>query len=91
MNLGETIRMLRKERKIKLKELASLAGISNNALAAIEKDRSMPTKATFQKICEGLGVSVAYVLARTITEEDLPPQKREVFRILMPLFKEQVK
>lgn len=90
MTLGQTIRYLRKEKKIKQKDLARLTGISANALVNIEKGLSFPTINTFRGICEALGHSVGYVLISTVTEDDFPQSKREVFRILIPPIKEYV-
>lgn len=84
MNLGETIRRLRKERGFSLKEVAEKAGISNNALSAIEKDKSMPTVKTFDAICEAIGCPRYLVLAECVTIDDVPPEKREAFNILWP-------
>jgi len=88
MTLGQTIRVLRKEKKIKQKELAKSAGISDTALYNIEKDLSMPTKQTIQKISAALGHSVAYVLVSCVTEDDVPTEKREVFRALIKILKD---
>lgn len=88
MTLGQTIRNLRKERKITQKALAQFVGISANALVGIEKDISFPTEKNFRKICEGIGVSVGYMLISTLTEEDVPDYKRKVFRVLVEEIKE---
>lgn len=88
MTLGQTIRNLRKERKITQKALAQFVGISANALVGIEKDISFPTEKNFRKICEGIGVSVAYMLVSTLTEDDIPDYKRRVFRVLIDDLKE---
>jgi transcriptional regulator with XRE-family HTH domain len=90
MTLGQTIRVLRKERKIKQKELAKAVWISQTALYNIEKDLSFPTIPTFKKICASLGHSVGYVLASTVTEDDVPPEKREVFRLLYKIIKDNL-
>lgn len=84
MNLGETIRRLRKERGFSLKDVAAKAGISNNALSAIEKDKSMPTIKTFYAICNAIGLPRYLVLAECVTIDDVPPEKREAFRVIWP-------
>jgi transcriptional regulator with XRE-family HTH domain len=88
MTLGQTIRTLRREKKIKQKDLARLVGISTTALLNIEKDLSFPTTKTFRGICEAMGHSVGFVLISTLTEDDLPPSKRELFHLLVQPIKE---
>ena len=81
-----TIKMLRKAKKIKQRAVAKASDISVAALANIEHDLSFPRKETLRKICDALGVSVGFVLLSTLTEEDVPEKKREVFRfIITPL------
>lgn len=83
MKLGEAIRDLRKERGIKAKDFAEMCGLSKTALCNIEKDRSFPTKPTLKIICEKLDVSTAVLMVHCITEEDVPEEKREAFRVLI--------
>jgi len=84
MNIGKAIMTTRKEAGIKRSELALSVGISATALYNIENDLSFPTKETIKKICIGLGVSVAYLLISSVTEDDIPREKRQVFRALFP-------
>lgn len=84
MDLGDTIKRLRKERGLTARKVAISAGISFNALSAIEKNRSMPTKPTFYAICKAIGVPHWLVLAECVTIDDVPPEKREAFRVIWP-------
>ena len=84
MELGSTIRRLRKERKLTAKEVAGLSGISANALCATERNKSFPTKKTFFAICEAIGVPYYLVLIECVTIDDIPPENREAFNILWP-------
>lgn len=82
MELGSTIRRLRKERKMTAKSVAQKAGISFNALSAIEKNRSFPTKATLYKICQAIEMPLYLVLIECVTIDDIPPERREVFQAI---------
>lgn len=82
MEIGDSIRKLRMWREMTQKELAQKIGISANALCAIELNRSFPGKETIAKICRVLDVPVGYLLFFALTEEDIPQDKRELFRIL---------
>ena len=82
MEIGDSIRKLRMWREMTQKELAQRIGMSANALCAIELNRAFPAKETIVKVCRELGVPVGYLLFFALTEEDIPQDKRELFRIL---------
>lgn len=88
MDIGTAIKTFRTKRGISQKDLAKYAGISANALCSIEKDKSFPSKETINAICDVLEVPVGYLLFASITDDDVPPQKLEVFKALQePLLK----
>jgi transcriptional regulator with XRE-family HTH domain len=84
MDLGSTIRKLRKEKGMKLKDVARKAGLSNNGLCSIEKNYCFPTQKNFYAICDAIGVPHYIVLAECVTIDDVPPEKREAFNLLWP-------
>jgi len=54
MTTGETIRNLRKYRKLRQGDLAKLAGLSTTTIVNIEKGYFMPTLNTLNKIAKAL-------------------------------------
>ena len=82
MEIGDSVRKLRMWREMTQKELAQRIGMSANALCAIELNRAFPAKEMIVKICRVLNVPVGYLLFFALTEEDIPQDKRELFRIL---------
>ena len=88
MDLGNAIKTLRKQKKITQKQLAELSGISTNALCSIEKGQSFPSKATISKICYSLKIPESYLLLFSITEDDIPEDKRVLYRALAEPLKE---
>ena len=82
MEIGDSVRKLRMWREMTQKELAQRIGMSANALCAIELNRAFPSKETIVKVCRVLDVPVGYLLFFALTEEDIPQDKRELFRIL---------
>lgn len=80
MDLGNAIKSLRKELKISRKELASKSEISITALYNIENNLSFPSKDTIHSLCKSLGVPVSYLMFYSLTEEDIPKEKREFFK-----------
>jgi len=84
MDLGSTIKRLRKEKRLKRKNVAEKAGISITALYNIENNLSLPTKENFYAICDAIGMPPYLVLAECVTIDDVPPEKREVFNVIWP-------
>lgn len=82
MDIGTAIKTLRKEKKISQKKLAEECGISVNALCQIENNASFPQKGTIRKICSVLGIPTSYLLFFSISEEDVPEEKKAVFNSL---------
>ena len=52
MDVGRSSRQLRKERRKSTRSLATLSGLSTNALSMIERDHSSPSVSTFYKLSE---------------------------------------
>ena len=92
MNLGETIKDIRKRKGFKQRELADRAGISPNAMCSIEKNYSFPSKETIKAICDAMDVPVSYLLFASITDDDIPQDKLPIFKAIqkpiLDLFKE---
>lgn len=83
MDLGSAIKSLRKELKISRKELAARCRISVTALYNIENNLSFPSKDSIHGICSALGIPVSYLMFYSLTEEDVPEDKREFFKVIV--------
>ena len=90
MNLGEAIKTIRRSRGILQKELAERIGISANALVSIEHDNSFPTKETIEKICAALDIPRSYLLLSCLEEEDIPEEKRILYRVLVVPLRDEI-
>ena len=82
MNIGGAIRNIRVQKGITQKSLAELAEVQQNTMSQIELGNSFPQKSTLGKICKALEISSAYLLFLSISEEDVPKDKRETFKYL---------
>jgi transcriptional regulator with XRE-family HTH domain len=80
MDIGKTIISLRKQQGLSQKKLAELTGISANALCSIEKGYSFPSKKNIKAICSSLRVSTAYLLFKSLTDDDVPKEKLSIFK-----------
>lgn len=86
MNLGETIKSVRKERGLTQGELAGKVGITQAALSAIETKKVRPSFNNMDKIIESLGVSEGYVYLRALglINEDVNETIKNILLILSP-------
>lgn len=82
MNIGTAIKILRKEKGLGQRELSSMCGISINALSQIETNATFPQKSNIKRICEALKIPVSYLLYFSISDEDIPDDKKPVFKSL---------
>ena len=67
MNIGNAVKILRKNKRISQKELAKLCDISANALCSIEQGESFPEKNTIIRICKALEIPESYLLLFSIS------------------------
>ena len=80
MDLGSAIKAIRKEKKVNRKELAERSNLSITALYNIENNLSFPSKETIDRIFTSLGIPISYLMFYSITEDDVPEEKREFFK-----------
>lgn len=90
MNIGNAIKEIRKRKGILQKDLAGKVGISVNALCLIENEKTFPSMANINKICEALGVAQSVLMFFSISEEDIPEHKRELFHTLAEPLKDNI-
>jgi len=75
--MAETLRGLREERRISLRELARRSGISVNALSQIERGLSSPSVSTLYRLVDALGVPIAAVFGATPRREQIVYRRAE--------------
>jgi mannose-6-phosphate isomerase-like protein (cupin superfamily)/DNA-binding XRE family transcriptional regulator len=72
MELGEKLKFLRLQNHFTLVELAEKSGVSKSLLSRIERNRSVPTITTIQKIASALGIILSDFFANSETEPSTP-------------------
>lgn len=82
-NIGSRLLELRKERKLNLRDVSELSGVSRSMLSKIETGRSSPTATTLGKICEGLGISISQLVGGVAPRNVIVMRQSEhpVFRV----------
>lgn len=84
MDLGQSIRKVRKGKGFTQVEFSTLIGITQSYLSLIEKGEKTPSMEVIRKMAIALKTPVPILFWFTLDEEDVPEHKREAFRILRP-------
>ncbi len=84
MELGLTIKKLRKNKELKQRNLSEIMGVSQGYLSLIEKGNKEPSLKMLKKIAGALNVPVSILFWISLTEEDIDINKREIFKTLKP-------
>lgn len=79
MNLGQAIADIRHQKCIKQKVVARRCKISQTYLSQIENNRRDPNLSTLKKISQVLEVPLPIIFFLSLTDEDIPEQKKEAF------------
>lgn len=87
MNIGESIRMLRKAAGMSQQELADKVGLSRPAISQIEGGKNHPTERTLDAICETLYITPGVLYIFSLRREDMPARNRKTFDLLFPTIK----
>lgn len=83
MRLGKAIKDLRKSRGMTQVQLAKLVGVSSVMIGFWEIGRTFPTQPKIKAVANAFGMSVALLLLLSITEEDVPESKKELYKALV--------
>ncbi|MFP5438170.1 MAG: helix-turn-helix domain-containing protein [Bacteroidia bacterium] len=87
MNLGTTIKDIRKQKKLTQNEFASSCGITQTYLSQIETNSKDPKLSVLKAISEKLDVPLPILFFLSLTEDDIQEHKRDAFKTLNPLLK----
>lgn len=90
MDLGATIKTLRKQRGKTQEEFASDCGITQTYLSQIEGNHKMPNLSILKSISEQIKVPLPIIFFLSMTEDDIHPSKRKAFGIVNPSVKSLV-
>lgn len=83
MDLGQAIKILRTKQGMTQAQLAEKCGMSTNAICSLETGKAYPPKATVDRLCQAFGIPESFLLMASIEEEDIPEEKRVLYRALL--------
>lgn len=75
--IGERLRKLRKEKRIKQEELASIIGVQKSAVSLYETDKNDPSDKVKVRIAKHLNISLDYLLG--IIDDPVPYYSQDTF------------
>ncbi|MBI4382265.1 MAG: helix-turn-helix transcriptional regulator [candidate division NC10 bacterium] len=84
INVGRKIRELRQQRRLSLRRLSEMVGVSPSAIQKIEQNLISPTLGTVLKIVKGLGTTLQSLLDEQMETRDvvfLPEEKRRTVSV----------
>lgn len=90
MDLGITIKNIRKQKGQTQTEFASACGITQTYLSQIESNQREPNLSTLKLISNGLNVPLPILFFLSLDKEDVQQNKRDAFEIIGPSVKSLV-
>ena len=91
MKIGKVIKGLRKRKGYNQTEFAAMCDITQTSLSLIETDVKRPSPTTLKQICKALEVPEMYLYILSAEENDVPKQKRYLYKVLFPTIESMVK
>lgn len=79
MNIGKSIKDIRKDLKVSQKILADKVEISETSVCNIEKNKNIPRGLVLTKISDSLNVSSDYILLNAIESSSVLPEDEHDF------------
>jgi XRE family transcriptional regulator, regulator of sulfur utilization len=84
MDLGTSIKNIRKKKGKTQGEFAALCDITQTYLSQIESNQKEPNLSTLKTISENLNMPLPMLFFISMTEDDVPENKRNAFKIIRP-------
>lgn len=87
MNLGKTIKHIRKQKGITQSDISSNCNISMTYLSQIENNKKEPSINMLKNISDYLDIPVPVLFFLSMSEDDIQPNKKEAYKIIYPSIK----
>jgi len=82
--VGATIRRLREERHLSLKDVAARSGLTQSFLSQVERSLTSPSVASLRKMAQAFGVSLAALFQGPTTPQDRVVRQSERRQLIHP-------
>ena len=87
MDLGQTIKSIRKQKGLKQNQFAELCDITQAYLSQIENNLKEPNLSTLKVISNNLETPLPILFFLSLDHKDVKPEKAEAFEIIAPSVK----
>lgn len=87
MNIGNNLKRIRKEKKMTLKNLAEISGLSISFISDIEHNRRNPSLETMNKLCKSLNIEISQLTSYYINLDDITGLKQQEINTFIQKFK----
>lgn len=87
MDLGATIKNIRKQKGFTQVDFANKCGITQTYLSQIENNQKEPNLSTLKSISNNLTIPLPIVFFLAMDEKDVAPKKRDAFNLVNPSVK----
>lgn len=84
MNLGKSLKIVRKNKGFNQSEFSKKVGITQSFLSGIENNKKKPSIDVLENISSVLNIPLPVLFWFTIEEKDVCAQKAEMFKLLKP-------
>lgn len=91
MDLGSTIKNIRKQKGIKQIAFAELCNLSQTYLSQIENNVKEPNISTLREIAQHLNIPLPVLFFLSLNEEDVSSSKKQIFQVIGPTVKTLIK
>lgn len=90
MDLGQTIKSIRKQKGLKQNQFAELCKITQAYLSQIENNLKEPNLSTLKVISDKLETPLPILFFLSLDNKDVKPEKAEAFKMIAPSVKSLV-
>ena len=90
MDLGTTIKKLRKQKDMTQDDFATKCDITQTYLSQIENNQKEPNLSILKTISDKLEVPLPIIFYLSLNEDDVPEEKRKAFEMVSPSVKSLV-
>ncbi|TCP21522.1 helix-turn-helix protein [Tenacibaculum skagerrakense] len=90
MDLGQTIKEIRKQKGLKQNQFAHLCDITQAYLSQIENNLKEPNLSTLKVISNKLETPLPILFFLSLDNKDVKPEKAEAFKMIAPSVKSLV-
>jgi len=90
MDLGKTIKKIRKTKGLKQKDFARLCEITPSYLSQIENNLKEPNLSILKVLSDKLAIPLPILFFLALDDDDIVPEKKIAFKMINPAVKSMV-